>query len=72
MSDKKQPIGIVLITAIASLLLAGTILAPTQASALSKFNTNTDTSNLKHDIRDGVSVNLEHQRPTYESRKPLL
>jgi hypothetical protein len=61
MSYKKQPIGTVLVTAIASLLLAGTILAPTQASALSKFNTNTDTSNLKHDIRDGVTVNLQYR-----------
>jgi hypothetical protein len=61
MSYKKQPIGIVLVTAIASLLLAASILAPTEASALSKFNTNTDTSNLKHGIRDGVSVNLEHR-----------
>jgi hypothetical protein len=43
------------------LLLAGMILAPTQASALSKFNTNTDTSSLKHAIRDGVSVNLERR-----------
>ena len=46
---------------ITSLLVAGTILTPTQASALSKFNTNTDTSNLKHGIRDGVNVNLERR-----------
>jgi hypothetical protein len=43
------------------LLLAGTILAPTQASGLSKFNSNTDTSSLKHAIREGVNVNLEHR-----------
>jgi hypothetical protein len=61
MKDKKQSRGIVLSAVIASLLIAGTILAPTQASALSKFNTNTDISNLKHSIRDGVSVNLEHR-----------
>jgi hypothetical protein len=59
---KKQSIGITVIAvAIASLLIAGTILAPTQASALSKFNTKTDTSSLKHGIRDGVSVNLERR-----------
>jgi hypothetical protein len=58
---KKRSIGIVIVAAMMLLLLAGTILAPTQASALSKFNTNTDTSNLKHGIRNGVSVNLEHR-----------
>jgi hypothetical protein len=58
---KKQSMGIVIVAAMMLLLLAGTILAPTQASALSKFNTNTDTSSLKHVIRDGVSVNLEHR-----------
>jgi len=89
MSYKKQSIGIVMIAvAMASLLLAGTILAPTQASAISQHsksgpqfnnlndntndNTNTakskstsdgftDTASLKHSIRDGVSVNLEHR-----------
>jgi hypothetical protein len=58
---KKQSIGLVIAGAMMLLLLAGMILAPTQASALSKFNTNTDTSNLKHAIRDGVNVNLEHR-----------
>jgi hypothetical protein len=59
---KKESIGITVVAvAIASFLLVGTILTPTQASALSKFNTNTGTSNLKHAIRDGVSVNLEHR-----------
>ena len=71
----------------ASLLIAGTILAPTQASATSQRksspqfnnlndntndNTNTaksrsssggftDTASLKHAIRDGVTVNLQHR-----------
>jgi predicted Rdx family selenoprotein len=38
MNHKKQSIGIVMIAAMASLLLAGTILAPTQASATSQHN----------------------------------
>jgi hypothetical protein len=59
-NDKKQS-GIVIVAAMMLLLLAGMILAPTQASALSKFNTNTGTSSLKHGIRDGVSVKLEHR-----------
>jgi hypothetical protein len=58
---KEQPIGIVIVAAMMLLLLAGMILAPTQASALSKFKTNTDTSSLKHGIRDGVNVNLQHR-----------
>ena len=71
----------------AALLIAGTILAPTQASATSQrksnpqfnnFNDNTndntntaksrsssggftDTASLKHAIRDGVTVNLQHR-----------
>ena len=63
MKGKKQSIGIVLTVAMASLLFAGTILAPTHASAVSKFNTtnNTDASSLKHAIRDGISVSLEHR-----------
>jgi hypothetical protein len=63
MKDKKQSIGIVMAAAMAALLLAGTILAPTHASAVSKFNTtnNTDASSLKHAIRDGISVSLEHR-----------
>jgi len=88
MNYKKQSIGIVLaVTAMASLLIAGTILAPTQASAGSQRksspqfnnlnknandNTNTanskstsggftDTASLKHAIRDGVTVNLQHR-----------
>jgi hypothetical protein len=60
-NHKKGSIGIVIVAAMMLLLLAGMILAPTQASALSKFNTNTGTSNLKHGIRDGVNVNLEHR-----------
>jgi cell division protein FtsN len=55
---KKQSIGIVIAAAMVLLLLAGTILAPTQTSVLSKFNTNTG---LKHGIRDGVGVKLEHR-----------
>jgi hypothetical protein len=51
----------IIVLAVTSLLLAGTILAPIQASALSKFKTNTDASSLKQGIRDGVSVNLEHR-----------
>jgi hypothetical protein len=87
MNYKKQSIGIVLAVAMASLLIAGTILAPTQASAGSQrksspqfnnFNDNTndntntaksrsnsggftDTASLKHAIRDGVTVNLQHR-----------
>jgi hypothetical protein len=38
MNHKKQSIGIVMVAAMASLLLAGTILAPTQASATSQHN----------------------------------
>src|SRR6476619_5245763 len=51
----------IIVLAVTSLLLAGTILVPIQAYALSKFKTNTDTSSLKHGIRDGVNVNLEHR-----------
>jgi hypothetical protein len=85
---KKRSIGIVMVAAaMASLLIAGTILVPTQASAISQrksspqfnnFNDNTndntntaksrsssdgftDTASLKHAIRDGVTVNLEHR-----------
>jgi hypothetical protein len=58
---KKQSIGLVIGAAMMLLLLAGTILATTQASALSKFYSNTDTSSLKHAIREGVTVNLEHR-----------
>jgi hypothetical protein len=54
MKDKKQSIGTVLTAAIASLLLAGTILAPTQASATSQhsksspqFNNFNDNTNDK-------------------------
>jgi len=39
MKDKKQSIGIVMaVTAMAALLIAGTILAPTQASATSQHS----------------------------------
>jgi hypothetical protein len=59
---KKQSIGITMVTAaevaLASLLLAGTILAPTQAAAISQHS-KSDTVGLKDSIRDGVTVNLE-------------
>jgi hypothetical protein len=63
MKDKKQSIGIVMaVTAIAALLIAGTILAPTHAYAVSKHTTNsTDPSTLKHAIRDGISVSLDQR-----------
>jgi hypothetical protein len=62
MKYKKQSIGIVLTAAITSLLLAGTFLAPTQASGVSKHTTNsTDPSTLKHAIRDGISVSLDQR-----------
>jgi hypothetical protein len=87
-NHEKQSIGIVMVAAtMALLLIAGTILAPIQASAISQrksnpqfnnFNDNTNdntntaksrstsdrftgTASLKHAIRDGVTVNLEHR-----------
>jgi hypothetical protein len=58
---EKQSMGIVIAAVMVLLLLARTILTATQTSALSRFNTNTGTSSLKHGIRDGVSVKLEHR-----------
>jgi hypothetical protein len=56
---------IVMIAAVlASLMLAGTILAPIQSYAAAKRGTETDfpdTSSLKHAVRDGVSANLSHK-----------
>jgi hypothetical protein len=60
-NHERQSIGIAIVAAMMLLLLAGTILVPTQASALSKFNTNTDTSSIKQGIRNGVNVNQEHR-----------
>ena len=49
---------VVVIAAVASLLLAGTILAPTQSFGDSgRF---IDTTALKNAIRDGISVHLQH------------
>jgi hypothetical protein len=56
---------VVMIAAIlASLMLAGTILAPIQSYAAAKRGTEADfpdTSSLKHAVRDGVSANLSHK-----------
>lgn len=49
---------------LASLMLAGTILAPIQSYAAAKRGTEADfpdTSSLKHAVRDGVSANLSHK-----------
>ena len=49
---------------LASLMLAGTILAPIQSYAPAKRGTEADfpdTSSLKHAVRDGVSANLSHK-----------
>src|SRR6478736_2403491 len=45
---------------ITTFLIAGTILAPIQSYAL-RGSGFPDTSSLKHGIRDGVSVKLEHR-----------
>jgi hypothetical protein len=52
---------VVVIAAVASLLLAGTLLAPIQSFAGRSRGGFPDTSSLKHGIRDGISVNLEHR-----------
>ena len=56
---------VVMIAAVlASLMLAGTILAPIQSYAAAKRGTEADfpdTSSLKHAVRDGVSANLSHK-----------
>jgi len=59
---KKGSIGLVLATAIiTSLLVAGTILVPIQSYAIRSSGGIPNTSSLKHAIRDGVTVNLEHR-----------
>jgi hypothetical protein len=59
---KKQSVGLVIAAAIiTSLLVAGTILAPIQLYAIRSSGGIPDTSSLKHGIRDGVNVNLEHR-----------
>jgi hypothetical protein len=59
---KQQSIFVVSAVAMSLLLVAGTILVPIQSSyAVSRTNGFPDTPSLKHSIRDGVSVNLEHR-----------
>ena len=49
---------VVVIAVVASVMFAGTILAPTQSYADSgRF---IDTTSLKNAIRDGINVHLEH------------
>jgi hypothetical protein len=59
MEHKK--ITVVVMAAVTSLLLAGTILAPIQSFAAGSRGGFPDTSSLKHAVRDGVTVNLEHR-----------
>jgi hypothetical protein len=70
---KKESIGITVIAvAIVSLLIAATILPSTQSYGRSKFSdiNGTDTSSLKHGIREGVNVNLE-QRDQHMAQENL-
>jgi hypothetical protein len=63
MEHKKFAV-VIIAAVIASLMLAGTILAPIQSYAAAKRGTEADfpdTSSLKHAIRDGVSANLSHK-----------
>ena len=63
MEHKKFAV-VFLAAVIASLMLAGTILAPIQSYAAAKRGSETDfpdTSSLKHAVRDGVSANLSHR-----------
>ena len=63
MEHKKFAV-VILAAVIASLMLAGTILAPIQSYAAAKRGSETDfpdTSSLKHAVRDGVSANLSHR-----------
>ena len=71
-NHKKGSIGIVIVAAMMLLLLAGMILAPTQASALSKFNTNTEYLESKTWYPRWCKRESRTQRPTYGSRKPVL
>ena len=64
MEHKKFAV-VMIAAVIASLMLAGTILAPIQ-SYVGKQKRGTeadfpDTSSLKHAVRDGVSANLSHK-----------
>ena len=63
MEHKKFAV-VILAAVIASLMLAGTILAPIQSYAAAKRGSEADfpdTSSLKHAVRDGVSANLSHR-----------
>jgi hypothetical protein len=63
MEHKKFAV-VIIAAVIASLMLAGTILAPIQSYAAAKRGTEADfpdTSSLKHAVRDGVSANLSHR-----------
>jgi hypothetical protein len=46
---------------ITTLLLAETILAPIQLQSYARSDNFTDTTSLKHAIRDSISVNLDHR-----------
>jgi hypothetical protein len=63
MEHKKFAV-VIIAAVLASLMLAGTILAPIQSYAAAKRGTEADfpdTSSLKHAVRDGVSANLSHK-----------
>ena len=63
MEHKKFAV-VIIAAVLASLMLAGTILAPIQSYAAAKRGTEADfpdTSSLKHAVRDGVSANLSHR-----------
>ena len=56
MKDKKQSIGIVLTVAMASLLFAGTILAPTHASATSQRKSSPQFNNFNDNTNDNTNT----------------
>jgi hypothetical protein len=63
MEHKKFAV-VIIAAVLASLMLAGTILAPIQSYAAAKRGTEADfpdTSSLKHAVRDGVTANLSHK-----------
>src|SRR6476660_4617221 len=63
MEHKKFAV-VIIAAVLASLMLAGTILAPIQSYAAAKRGTEADfpdTLSLKHAVRDGVSANLSHK-----------
>src|SRR5437867_11489478 len=60
MEHKKYTV-VIIAALITSLLLVGQILAPLQLYAAKGRGGFPDTSSLKHSIRDGVSVNLDHR-----------